>query len=145
MARRTGKRTIQCYLCQGRFEVSWTAQSTSCPHCHKPVIVEDLILKKNKPKLLLVSKVQTCGKIVVPKGARIGAELIEAHQGLEMRGVLQAKQVRGGPVIIGATAEWRGNLNATLVTIELGAKIKEGQFNVPDDELGIGDLLDKGV
>ena len=135
MARRSA-RTVQCYLCRRRFEVGARAQSTSCPGCNKPVIVEDIIVKQLKP----VKRVQTCGRIVVQKKGRIISEFVEAHEGIEVLGVLQADVISGGPVIIGAKARWKGDLRAPSLEIKQGARIEGGRFSVPDDPVGVGDL-----
>jgi hypothetical protein len=122
------------------------AQSTSCPGCHKPVIVEDFILKKNKPSLLMVTKVQTCGRIVVPRRARIVAKLVEAHGGIEVQGHLEADQVISGRcTLIDAKAYWRGNLKAPAVIIKPQAVIESGYFEVPDDSLGLSTLSDESA
>jgi len=143
MARSSGQpRRVQCYLCGHRFGVGRKTQSTSCPSCHKPVIVEDLVLKKNKPKLLLVSKVQTCGRIVVPKGSRIGAELVVGHEGVEVQGQMEARRVVGRHVVIGAKAEWRGDVEALTLRIHDGAKIRTSRFDVPNDDLSLSTLSD---
>ena len=125
-------RQIRCYRCHHDFEVGPRAQSTSCPGCYKPIIVEDIILRKNRPKSLMVTKLQTCGRIVVPKRSRLVANLIEASEGCEVYGELQAKQVVSGKqVLIGAMAVWKGDLQAPSLLIEDGAVIG-GQFRVPN-------------
>ncbi len=134
-------RTVQCYLCRHRFEVSTRAQSTSCPGCHKPIMVEDFILKKNKPSLLMVTKVQTCGKIVIPKRARIVADLVEAHDGIKVLGHMEAHKVLSGRVVvIGRKGHWRGDLKAPAVVIEDQAVLHRSLLQVPDDSLGLSDL-----
>ena len=90
MAKTNGPRTVECYLCRHQFEVSGRGMSTSCPGCFKPVLVEDCVLSRNRPKLMMVTKLQTCGRIVVPKGTRLVAQLIEAGEGIEVAGHLHA-------------------------------------------------------
>ena len=141
MAKVTGPRTVQCYLCRHRFEVSRRAQSTSCPGCHKAVIVEDFILKKNKPSLLMVTRVQTCGRIVIPRRTRVVAKLVEAHGGIEVLGHMDAQQVISGQLtVIGDKAHWKGNLKSPTVVIHERAVIEGGYFEVPDDSLELSTL-----
>lgn len=127
---------MQCYHCRHRFDVSPKAESTGCPRCGQRVIVGDVIVRELRP----VSRVQTCGRIVVHEKARINAELVEAHEGLEVLGGLSAKVISGGPVVIGPKARWAGDCHAPSVRIHLGARIEGGRFNVPDHGLGLDDL-----
>ena len=137
MIRSTGFHLVQCYHCRHRFEVAARAQSTACPHCHKALYVGDVVVKQLKP----VKEVRTCGRVVIQKSGRIIADLIEAHRGVECIGVIDVKNVIAGPVVIGAKAVWKGDCHATSLTIKLGAKITKGRFSVPEDTLGIADLV----
>ena len=69
-------------MCGHLFEVGASAQSTSCPSCYKPVIVSDIIVNAFKA----VTKVQTCGRIVIQKKGRVIAELVVANSGIEADG-----------------------------------------------------------
>lgn len=135
--RRKGPRLIQCYHCRHRFEVGAKTESTNCPSCSQRLVVADVDVKA----ILPVSKVQTCGRIKVHKKGTVNAELIEAHEGLEVLGSLHASNVIcGGVVIIGPGAKWSGNCRALSVEIKPGARIEGGSFTVPDDTLGLGEL-----
>jgi len=136
MAKAAAQRVVQCYHCRKRFDVSSKAESVNCPGCNQRVIVGDVIVKELRP----VQRVQTCGRIVVHEKARVNAELVEAHEGIEMLGGLSARVISGGPVIIGPHARWQGDLHAPSVKIQLGARIEGGTFRVPDDTLGLADL-----
>jgi DNA-directed RNA polymerase subunit RPC12/RpoP len=133
---RHGMRVVQCYHCRHRSEVSPKAESIACPACNQRVIVGDVIVRELRP----VSRVQTCGRIVVHEKARINAELVEAHEGVEVLGGLSASVVSGGPVIIGPKARWAGDCRAPSLRIHLGARIESGRFTVPDHGLGLEDL-----
>lgn len=134
--KRVGPRMVQCYLCRRRFEVGAKAMTVSCPGCHKPLLVQDVVVKT----LQAVKRLQTCGRITVQKKGRIIAELVEAHEGLDVRGVVQAKVVCGALVRLGPTARWRGDCHAPVVKIESGATIESGVFTVPDHSLDLADL-----
>jgi hypothetical protein len=140
MARHAGPRTVQCYLCRHRFEVGGRAQSTSCPHCYKPVIVADVIVEGHKP----VTEVRTCGHVIVKKKGRVVAKLIEAHLGIECDGVVDAQKIiSGGPVVLSKRAQWKGSLRAPALIIAEGARIGGGFFDIPNDDLKLTELLPK--
>lgn len=137
MTRSSGLHPVQCYHCQVRFEVGQRARSTSCPGCFKPVIVEDIVVKKLKP----VQRVQTCGRVIVHRSGRIIAERIEAHGGIECLGAIDAATVlAGGHVLIGPRANWKGDLCSPSIEVKGGARIARGYFVVPDDPLHLADL-----
>jgi hypothetical protein len=129
---------VQCYHCRHRFEVSRKAESTNCPTCQQRVIVGDVIVRELRP----VIRVQTCGRVVVHRKARVNAELVEAHEGLDVQGGLSARVVSGGPVVIGPKAMWNGDCSAPSLEISAGARIERGTFRVPEDALGLMDLPD---
>jgi len=126
MAKQNTLRAIQCYHCRSAFEVSARAMTVSCPACHKKLLVEDVVIKDAQS----VTKLQTCGRILIEKNGRVMAQLVEAHQGIEVQGVIEAKVLSGRPVIIGAKAQWKGDCRAPAVQIELGARITRGYFEI---------------
>ena len=124
-----GPRPVRCYHCRHRFEVGPSAESTNCPHCSQRVIVGDIEVKA----ILPTRAVQTCGRILVKKGGRVNAELVEAHGGLECHGAISAVRVlSGGAVVIGKHARWTGDCVAPSLEISAGARIEGGRFAVPD-------------
>ncbi len=127
MARQTASRTVRCYHCRDGFEVSGRAVSTSCPHCHKPVIVQDVIVKGLKT----TGKLQTCGRVVIRSRGRVIAGLIEAQEGIEVLGALQGNVVSHGPVVLGPKARWSGDCRAPALEVQSGARIENGFFEVP--------------
>jgi cytoskeletal protein CcmA (bactofilin family) len=142
MAKR-GPHVVQCYHCQHRFEVGGKAQSTSCPRCHKPLIVEDVIVKQ----LRVVSKLQTTGKLVIQKKGRVIAKsVVTANEGIQVVGNLDANEVlSGGPVVIGPRATWKGSLTAPSIEVKPGAKVLGGNFHVPADPLEVSDLNEQNA
>jgi len=58
------------------------------------------------------------------------AQLVEAHEGIEVQGVMDSKVVCRGPVLIGAKAQWKGDLAAPTLEVKLGAKIEKGYFEI---------------
>ncbi|MEX0653506.1 MAG: polymer-forming cytoskeletal protein [Phycisphaeraceae bacterium] len=137
MARHAATRLVQCYHCRHRFEVGGRAQSTSCPGCYKPVIVGDVVVSTLKP----VTEVRTCGAIVVKKKGRIIAKLVEAHAGIDCDGTIDAKTVRGGVgVRLSSRSHFKGDLTATKLVIEEGARVEGGFFDIPNDDLELSTL-----
>ncbi|MEM0915608.1 MAG: polymer-forming cytoskeletal protein [Planctomycetota bacterium] len=138
MARHTGPRQVQCYHCRHRFEVGGRAQSTSCPGCNKPVIVADIEVKAGKVRGPLLDDF-TCGKVIVHKRGRlIVTRKLVANDGVTVHGTLDAKTIHtGGPVHLGKTADYKGDLQGPSLKIEKGAKVKPSMIEVPSDPLGM--------
>lgn len=126
-------RRVQCYLCCHRFEVGVRAMTVSCPGCHKPLMVQDLVVKG----LEAVKRLQTCGSLRIERRGRVIADLVQAHGPIEVEGTLHAKVVNGTRVYIRRTAHWKGDCHAATVTIEPGAHVESGCFCVPDETLGL--------
>ncbi|XAL97934.1 hypothetical protein OT109_10015 [Phycisphaeraceae bacterium D3-23] len=142
-AKSAGPHQVQCYHCRQRFEVGGRAQSTSCPGCNKPVIVEDIVVDKLKAGLI---ELRTCGSITVKKKGRIMAERIEAHGGIICDGIIDAKKVLSGRlVVIGKSATFKGDLEAPGLDLKLGAKVKPSIFNIPADPLELADMDPKAT
>lgn len=136
MAKASGPRTVQCYYCATRFEVGAAAMSVSCPGCYKPVHVSDVIVDK----LRAVTELRTCGRIVVKRTGRVIARHVEAHEGVEVQGVMDANVVSGGEVRIGPKGQWKGDCRCPALIIESGARIFGGYFHFPTDPLKLSDL-----
>ena len=140
MAKAAPQRKVQCYHCRHRFDISNRALSITCPKCAKPVVIEDVVITNAHN----VRKIQTCGKVIIEKKGRVVAQLIEAHGGVEVEGIIEAKVLSGGPVKIGPKAQWKGDLAAPSLTAELGCRIERGFFTIPDDPLGVSDFDAEG-
>jgi cytoskeletal protein CcmA (bactofilin family) len=141
MAKPAVQRTVQCYHCRHRFQVGTRTMTSSCPKCSKALRVEDVIVKTVEA----VRKLQTCGRVVVTKKGRVIAQLVEAHDGVECEGIMEANVLSGGPVRIASKAHWKGDCKAPTISIELGSSIVSGYFVIPDDSLGLSDLPRHGT
>ena len=138
MARSKGPRTVQCYHCRHRFQAAGRAESTSCPGCHKPLFVGDITVNQLKGPL---KEIRTCGQILVKKRGRVIAEFIEAHDGIQCMGIIDAKRViSGAAVTLGPKSQFKGSLQAPTLAIQNGARVLGGNFNIPDHTLGLADL-----
>ena len=126
MARPTASKTVQCYHCRHPFEVGGRAMSTSCPGCHKPVIVQDVIVTGLKT----TQKLQTCGRVVIKARGRVIAGRVEAQGGVEVLGAINANVTSAGPVVIGPKGRWKGDCHAPALEVKLGARIEGGFFEI---------------
>lgn len=125
---------VQCYQCDHRFEVGGSAQSTSCPGCNRPVMVADQIIKGQRGP---IRELKTCGKVVVGKRGRLICQHIVAHAGLECEGIIDAKTVVSNTcVVLGAKANFRGDLTAPSVDIVQGAVIQSSYFRIGEPPPG---------
>ena len=113
------------------------AQSTSCPGCHKPVMVADEVLNTGQRRGP-IRELRTCGKVVIGKRARLICENIVAHGGIECQGIIDAKHVIAGPgLFLGPKANFRGELHAGVVVMESGTVVQPSRFHVPSDPQGL--------
>ncbi len=125
----TGPREVRCYHCGHRFEVSARAMTGSCPKCYGKLMLEDVVITNTQS----YKRLQTCGKIIIQARGRVIADLVDAADGIEVTGKLEAKAYRGGPVSIGPKALWKGDCAAPSLTIEPGGKIERSWFVIPCD------------
>jgi len=100
--------------------------TVGCPKCGKQLLVDDIVVKTTQQ----VRKLQTCGRIIVQPKGRVVADVVEAHEGLECRGLVRTKAYQGGPVLIGAKATWKGDCATPSLQVEAGATIEDGLFAV---------------
>ncbi|MEM7681915.1 MAG: polymer-forming cytoskeletal protein [Planctomycetota bacterium] len=144
MARSVSPKTVQCYLCGHRFEVSGRAQSTSCSGCNRPVFVADEVVKAGQRRGP-IRELRTCGKVTVARRGRLICDVIEAHGGVDCQGIVDAKKVLCGRTLtIGAKAQFKGDVQAPAVVMEEGARVAPSLFAVPSDPRGLSSL-DKGA
>ena len=127
MARAQAQRSVRCYLCGYRLEVSSRAMSTACPGCHKAIKIEDVVIKSYLP----VVELQTCGRVTVTRRGRIAAQRIQCGDGVECQGIIEGAIETEGVVILGPKASWKGNvLQSRALQIAPGAKLL-GAVSVP--------------
>ena len=138
MAKHSTPRLVQCYHCRHRFEVSGRAESTSCPGCNKPLFVGDIEVPGQRGP---IRELRTCGRITVGKRGRLICETIEAHDGIDCLGVIDAKRILSGATLhLGAKAQLKGSITAPMMSVESGARIGNIAVAVPLDPLAIADL-----
>lgn len=123
------RRTIRCYLCGHRSEVSLRTMSTTCPGCNRAIKVEDVTVKTYLP----VNDLQTCGTITITAKGRVVAKRIQCGGNLVCEGTIEAAVESDGEVSLGPKASWKGQqLLSRALTIADGAKLF-GDVTVPWD------------
>lgn len=122
---------IACYHCGGRQEVGRQAQTVTCRHCHKPLQVSDVQVKRYDAR----REVRTVGMLVVEKKGQIVADRVECG-GLVARGHVKAKHstVVRGTALIGPSAQLDGGVEAFTVNVAEGASLS-GYFCVGKDHM----------
>lgn len=118
------QRMVQCYHCEERFGVSAKAMTVSCPACSRALMVEDVVIKTTHA----VRKLQTCGRIVIQKKARVIADLVVGQEGIEVLGVLEAKYAKAAQVHIRLKGRWQGDCETHHVVVDAGAAVTRGNF-----------------
>ncbi|TVQ76911.1 MAG: polymer-forming cytoskeletal protein [Phycisphaeraceae bacterium] len=126
MARQPALRTVRCYHCSKEFEVGAKAITVSCPHCYQRVAIEDMVVRSSHSG----GKVQTCGKITIAERARFTAMSVQASGGLEINGVLNASQISTDRIHLGPGGRMRGDCRARTFTMDAGARIEGGYFEI---------------
>jgi hypothetical protein len=125
--RASARRTVRCYLCGNRFEVSSKTMSTPCPACNRALKVEDVVVKSYLP----VNDLQTCGKITITKRGRVAAKRIQAGDGILCEGSMEGMVETDGEVTLGPKASWKGqSLQSRKLNIAVGASLR-GHIVVP--------------
>jgi len=121
-------RGIRCYHCRHAFDVAQKAMTVSCPKCYKQLLVQDIVIEKTHS----VRKLQTCGRISVGPRGHVIAQVVDAVEGLDVRGVVEGGAVRASHLHLAAKARFKGDCNVGRIDIEPGARIDGGLFTVPD-------------
>ena len=122
--KRPVQRMVRCYHCEERFAISAKAMTVSCPACSRALMVEDVVIKTTHS----VRKLQTCGRIVIQKRARVIADLVVGQEGIEVLGVLEAKYAKAGHVHVRLKGRWAGDCETHHVVVDAGAVVTQGNF-----------------
>ncbi len=118
------QRDVRCYHCGHEHVIAARASRVSCPKCAKSLLVEDVTIKSTEGW----AHFKTCGRVTIMARGKLVAQTIEAQGGIEVRGGLEAKSYRGGPVLLKKSAVWRGDCEAPSLAIEAGARVDRGWF-----------------
>lgn len=126
-------RAVRCYHCGRGFEAAAKAMLLTCPHCYKPVRMNDVVVKGAHH----TKSVETCGRILVERKGWLMASHVHAVGGIEVHGTLDARTVVSGPVYLHSKSRFRGDLTAPTIYLETGASVDGGYFvigpPIPED------------
>lgn len=131
---------VTCYHCRGQVTISAYAISATCSHCYKGLVLDDLVVRD----VHWAGKLRTCGKVVVERKGRVIGRLVQAAQGVEVEGTIEATVVSGGTVVVKTAARLTGDCRAPRIVIEPGATIAGGHFHIgPDAPLIVDEAVVK--
>lgn len=119
-------RVVRCYHCLRECEVSSRAMSSSCPHCHRQVAIADIVVRDRH----WGGRLQTCGRILIDRAAKVQVNCLQASEGVELLGSLKGRIVSYGPVVLGEGSSLDGDLQAPAVSVAPGARIIGGKFSI---------------
>lgn len=120
-------RTSQCYHCWRAVTAAALARTITCPHCYQRLQLDDVVIEADYS----VSKVQTCGRLVIGPRARVTAKVVHASAGIELHGQLRAGEASSaGRVAMGPGAQWTGDCRAAELVVHRGAVIHSGLFTI---------------
>jgi cytoskeletal protein CcmA (bactofilin family) len=111
------ERIVRCYHCRREIIVPSAARTASCPVCFKGLVLDDLRVREGHAS----GRLSTCGRLVVERKGRAVTRAVEAAQGIEVHGTLEARVVSGGPVQINSGGHLKGECHATSLVVEQGA------------------------
>ena len=120
------ERIVRCYHCRADIKVAAAARTASCPQCFKGLVLDDLTVRDSSYN----SKLMTCGKVTVEKKAKAVSRSVEACEGVEILGTLEAKIHSHGAVYVGPGGRMKGDCEAQSLVVEPGAVIEGGFFKI---------------
>ncbi len=120
-------RTVRCYRCANRFEVAPKAMSASCPHCHRRIVVSDIVIRQGH----WGGRLETCGSVIIQRKARAHVGAAIAGEGVCVLGIFEGSIVSGGTVHLGDHALVRGSIRAPFLLIDPGAVIDDARLEIP--------------
>jgi len=109
---------VVCTHCARVTEVGRRAMSVVCPNCSKRLILEDYKITGYYG----VREFATCGDIVVERIGTVAA-LIKVGN-LTVKGTVQGNAFARGCVSIRKTGTYRGDIQAPVLRVESGAKLR---------------------
>jgi len=115
----TEQRIAECYHCGHRIAMSAAARSVTCPSCYRGLVLDDLIVRD----AVSGAKLITCGRVVVERKGRAVTRHINARDGVDIEGEVQAQVSSGGVVHVGARGCIRGDIAAASLVADPGSVV----------------------
>jgi len=117
-------KVILCVYCDRPQEVGRMAKTITCKHCYKRLNLEDVPIVRYEAH----RAVETCGVVTVePKGTIVAARVHCSR--LIVRGKVKANVFSRGSILVGPTAEIKGDVTAPAIAIGAGA-ILDGNYTI---------------
>jgi cytoskeletal protein CcmA (bactofilin family) len=69
-------------------------------------------------------KLETCGQVRIDKRSRTVTRFVQAGDGVEVQGVLEARISTSGGVLVRRGGRVKGDIEATSITVEPGATLE---------------------
>lgn len=120
-------RTVTCYHCATTIESTASARSTSCSACNRRIVLDDMVIEV---ATMWSGPIETCGRVVIGPDARLSTRLIAAAESIEVHGDVTSRLACLGAVHLSAGSVFKGDCVAAELTVEPGALIKGGYFEV---------------
>ena len=110
-------REVLCAHCNHQIEIPVLAMSVNCRHCHRRVVIEDMLIKAYHAVLRLA----TAGKVEVAKNATVIAEVRVRE--LDVKGRVKGDVVAVERVTVGKKGVIEGDVSCRRIVVQLGAQL----------------------
>lgn len=120
---RAKKKIVSCTHCSEWMEVGALAMSVVCPKCRQRVIIEDYQIRSYHAS----RKLQTCGNVVVYKGATLSASTKAAN--MTVGGSVWGDVEVLGKLEVRKSGYMRGDVRASRLVVREGAML-EGYYEI---------------
>ncbi|MEE8169928.1 MAG: polymer-forming cytoskeletal protein [Phycisphaerae bacterium] len=110
-------RVIHCCHCRGALRVSARALSVPCPHCHRRVGIEDIVIAGSFTGRTMV----TCGDVLIEVGGQIHIPI--SAQNVLVRGLVKGTILAMDSVTVTHTGRVFGDVETRRLHVEEGGRI----------------------
>ena len=129
-------REVLCAHCNGQIEIPVTAMSVNCRHCHRRVVIEDMVIKAYHAVLRLA----TAGKVEVANNAKVIAEVRVRE--LDVKGSVKGDVVAVDRVSVGKKGVIEGDVSCRRIVVKPGAQLSGYYIVTPEFAPAKGSLED---
>ncbi|MBX3359611.1 MAG: polymer-forming cytoskeletal protein [Phycisphaeraceae bacterium] len=142
MARHPTPRLVLCYNCSRSFSASSQAITLTCPLCYQHLRLSDVIVEAAQS----VTRLQTCGRLVITARGRVTAKVVQASGGIEVHGRLQAESAATpGHFYLAPGAVHSGNVRASSLIVHPGSTVLAGHFEITPPVESVDDAAEDRV
>lgn len=125
-------RPVRCYHCDGQFTVSPHARNGPCPRCYKRLLLDDLVVQPTTRPLPDDTTLTTCGLLVVEAQAACALAQVNAMDGVDVSGKLDASVRAAGAITVDSRGSLKGQLDAPAIVVRPGGTligmVRTGKF-----------------